>query len=263
VLLDTFGIAYTEHNGKRERVVVAYLRYLADLPPKHQQIWRASQVDDACAMNSDYERATVWGAWPLHHSAYAALLAEQVEINKLCALIGKPALFRATHDDGARPAGFGPMLRPTRRNFHDFIHLLDKLVSENINQEFFRGDIPMEEERVREDGRVEVTRSGSLQLLEAWLTSRYRAASSSAEGSKKLVQDALAPFKKVRKLRQKPAHAVEQDEYSRSYPSQQDALVGDVVRGLRILRYILQSHPRTRGRYAPPDWLDGHAIVFY
>jgi hypothetical protein len=110
---------------------------------------------------------------------------------------------------------------------------------------------------------VEVTRVGTLQALQAWLTSRYRVAGATAAESSKRVQDALAPFRRVRKLRQKPAHALEEDEYDRSYSAQQDALVGEVVRALTVLRLILWSHPRARERYAPPDWLDGNAIVFY
>jgi len=39
VLLDTFGIAY---DSNRNRVVVVYLRYLADLNPEHQQIWNTA-----------------------------------------------------------------------------------------------------------------------------------------------------------------------------------------------------------------------------
>jgi hypothetical protein len=35
ILLNTFGIAYDDHHN---RVVVVYLRYLADLSPEHQQI---------------------------------------------------------------------------------------------------------------------------------------------------------------------------------------------------------------------------------
>jgi len=36
------------------------------------------------------------GLWGEYESVYNAFIQEQVEINRLCALIGKPALFRQT-----------------------------------------------------------------------------------------------------------------------------------------------------------------------
>ncbi len=118
ILLQSFGIGY---DSKRNRVVVAYLRYLADLSPEHQQIWNAHVVSDNCSMNSDYEWTTIYGHWPTYYSVYQAFLTEQVEINKLAYLIGKPGLFRETFEE-EKPEGFAPMLRPTRKNFDEFIH---------------------------------------------------------------------------------------------------------------------------------------------
>lgn len=254
ILLQSFGIGY---DPDRNRVVVAYLRYLADLSPEHQQIWQAHVVSHACTMNSDYARTTISGDWPVYRSAYQAFLTEQAEINKLSQLIGKPTLFKETFEDN-RPEGFTSMLRPTRQNFDEFIHLADKLVSENINQEFFKGDIPLEREVIRGGGSVEIQRRGTLQLLEEWLKQKYR-----AQGGKDVSREVLEPFKKIRKLRQKPAHALRDNEYDRSYPKQQDDILGEACLALTKLRLILWSHPQARERYTPPNWLDGDKIVFY
>ncbi|MFN2499604.1 MAG: hypothetical protein ABR557_11005 [Pyrinomonadaceae bacterium] len=154
ILLQSFGIGY---DGDRNRVVVAYLRYLADLSPEHQQIWQAHIGSQSCTMNSDYARTTISGDWPVYRSAYQAFLTEQAEINKLSQLIGKPALFKKTFEDN-RPEGFTSMLRPTRQNFDDFIHLVDKMLSENINQEFFRGAVPFEHVVTQDDGSKEIQR---------------------------------------------------------------------------------------------------------
>jgi len=134
VLLQSFGIGYDEH---KNRVVVVFLRYLADLSPEHQQTWKAKEVVGLCRMNGDYARASINGEWSEYYSVYQAFIQEQVEINKLAELIGKQKLFNKTFDDD-RPAGFHPMLRPTQRNFEEFVSLLDKMVSENINRDFFR-----------------------------------------------------------------------------------------------------------------------------
>ena len=254
VFLQTFGIGYKQ---SRERVVVVYLRYLAGLTAEHQQIWNAFVVGTPCLMNSDYGQATICGQWPEHYSAYQAFLSEQAEINKLAGIIGKPPLFKDTFEE-ERPEGFAPMIRPTSRNYDDFVHLLDKLVAENINRNFFAGDIPLERTVPRSDGAVEIERPGSLQLLELWLSSKYRDAAGND-----IAREVLAPLRTIRKLRQKPAHALRSDAHDRSLPNQQDKLLGEACRALTILRHILWSHPKARESYAPPDWLDGDQIVFY
>jgi len=254
VFLQTFGIGYTE---SRERVIVAYLRYLAGLSPEHQQIWNAQIAQSPCSMNSDYARVTIYGHWAEHYSAYQAFLTEQAEINKLAAMIGKPPLFKDTFEE-KRPDGFVPMIRPTKRNFDEFGYLLDKMVSENINRDFFAGDIPLERSVPRKEGTIEVERPGTLQLLEEWLSCRYRTAT-----GEDVAREVLAPMRMIRKLRQKPAHALGSDAYDQSLPRQQDDLLGKTCRALTQLRLILWSHPKARDRYSPPEWLDGESIVFY
>lgn len=254
ILLDTFGIAYDD---RRNRVVIVYLRYLSDLSPEHQQIWNARVVRGLCAMNSDYARATLFGEWPEHYSAYQAFLAEIAEINKLSALIGKPAIFRDDFSTG-RPPGLHPMLRPTGRNLQEFVHLLDKMLSENLNRDFFRNDVPLEEERQRGDGKILVTPLGTLTLLRNWLSKHYRT-SDGADISDEIV----IPIKRIRDLRQKPAHVIDEDKFDISLPGQQDKLLTDLVHALQKLRLVLMSHPSSRGKYKPPDWLDGDKIALY
>lgn len=254
VLLQSFGIGY---NADRERVAIAFLTYLADLSPEHQQIWAAYAVSGGCTMNSDYLRTMVYGHWSEYYSAYQAFLTEQAEINKLALLIGKPDLFRETFEED-RPEGFHAMLRPTRKNFDEFIHLLDKMLSENINRDFFKGDMPLERKVPRGDGTFEVQRPGTLQLLEEWLKKRYR-----TSDGEDVSREVLKPLREVRKLRQRPAHDLRGNEYDLAYPKQQDDMLGRACRALTMLRFIFWSHPRARERYSPPDWLDGDNIVFY
>jgi hypothetical protein len=199
----------------------------------------------------------LYGEWHEYHSAYQAFLTEQVEINKLSQAIGRPSLFVQAFDQ-SRPPGFVPLLRPTRQNFDEFIHLLDKLLSENINYDFFRGDIPLEEEIDRGEGIKEVRRLGTLRLLESWLRANYRTSI-----GEDVAVEVVAPLREVRKLRQKPAHALRQNEYDQSYSTEQTRIVGATCRALTMLRLIFWSHPRARNTYNPPAWLDGDKIVFY
>ena len=254
-LLQSFGIGY---DGARNRVVVVFLRYLSDLSPQHQRIWQAHEMAGPCTMNSDYARASLYGEWPEFRSVYEAFIEEQVEINKLAALIGKPPLFKRTWDGDDRPLEFAPMLLPTRRQLQAFAHTLDKLLSENVDKAFFKGDIELEDRIEAADGSVERRPLGSITLLERWLRKRYRTANGDEVSA-----EVVGPWREVRKARQAPAHALTQDAYDLSFPSAQDEMLGNVVQSLRKLRLVLWSHPKARDAYKPPEWLDGDKIVFY
>ncbi len=252
--LQTFGIAY---DANRSRVVAVFLRYLSDLSPEHQQAWRLQEVAGPCKLNSDYARAAIFGMWPAYYSVYEAFVQEQVEINKLAQLIGRPHVFRTTFETG-RPEQFQPMLRPTRKTFHLFVQTLDKMMSENIDVAFFAEDIELEERERTGDGTVERRRLGSLAVLERWLSKVYRTADGEDVG-----KEVVGPFTEIRALRNKPAHALGVNEYDLSFPKEQDRLLGEAIRSLMKLRIVLTSHPSARGRYTAPEWLDSDKIVFY
>jgi hypothetical protein len=253
VFVSTFGIGY---DSKRDRVVAVFLRYLADLSPEHQQYWKTYEVTSACTMNSDYARATINGEWPENASVYRALLQERIEINKLATMIGKPELF-LNASENELISGFHPMLHPTRKNFDDFVHLFDKLLSESINRAFFEGEVDLARRVEQRDGSYMIEQKGTLQLLEEWLATRfYRGRDETA------ARDLLEPFREVRKLRQKPAHALVADSYDPTYARQQDALVGRLYERLNVLRSILAKHPKAVG-YEPPEWLAKRRLVFY
>lgn len=255
ILLSAFGIGYDE---KRNRVVVAYLRYLSALTPEHQRIWEAHIIDGPCTINSDYEGASIWGKWPRFYSVYAAFVQEQVEINKLATLVGKPPLFKESFEHN-RPKGFIPMLSPTLENLKAFATLLDKMLSENINRDFFRGDISLEEEIERDDGKIQVNTLGTLRLLEAWLSRYYRTAD-----DEDVSREVLSPLREIRKIRSKSAHKLSEDEFDPTLPQEQDRLLGRATHALTKLRLILSSHPRAKASgYMPAKWLESDRIVFY
>jgi hypothetical protein len=254
VLLQTFGIGY---DPDRNRVVAVFLRDLSGLSAEHQQIWGAHEMSVPCTMNSDYEGACIWGMWPEHHSAYAAFIQEQIEINKLSALIGKAPLFKKTFEGDERPIEFSVMLRPTLRNFQEFAHVVDKMLSENLNRSFFKGDISLQKREGTSEGETRVWELGTIELLKRWLKARYR----NRDGEDRS-DEVVEPLRAVRKVRQPIAHALNPDEYDLSLPHRQDELLGEVVLTLQKLRLILMSHPKAKG-YSAPAWLDSGKIVFY
>lgn len=244
-LLQTFGIGYDADDN---RVVVVFLRYLSNLTPEHQRIWHAHIRNDECKMVYEYSRSSFEGRYPECMSTYQAVIECQKILNELSSILGKPSIFN--HADGTRPQGFCLLLRPTLKGFLEFAHLFDKMLSDNINKEFFGNDIPLDEDVERRDGRVEVRHKGTLTLLDEWLHKIVRFPTEEPYAA------IVEPLQEVRRLRQRPAHSLVTDEYDEKYIQQQDELVQRVCRALSGLCMLLSGHPMAKtASYTLPDWL--------
>lgn len=206
VVLETFGFGY---DADLNRAVAAYLRCLHRLSPEHQRIWHAKELRGEYKLHPDYWRST-HGHWPEGISIFSAFLEEMHHVNELARLMGRPPLFRQEFHGEDRPRTFAFLIRPTLKEFNAFVLLLDKMISENIDLAFFAGDVPLEEERERPDGRVEIVKKGSLRVLKDWLEFAVQLSDPG------VIEELVASFRKIRALRQHPAHAVEEDIFDRS-----------------------------------------------
>lgn len=144
-----------------------------------------------------------------------------------------------------RPVKFGFLLRPTESEFNNFVLLLDKMMSDNINKKFFEKDVPVESEEERADGKIVVRSMGTIQIFEAWVNKYFR------PQDPKSINDMFSTFRKVRKLRQKPAHRINANVFDQEIFKQQRQLVIDAYDSVRTLRMILANHPDIRRN--PPD----------
>src|SRR5206468_4184980 len=68
---------------------------------------------------------------------FQAFVRELAVINEMCRAAGWPPLFREDFSKRERPTEFAFILRPTLAAFNSFIHLLDKVMSDNLSKEFF------------------------------------------------------------------------------------------------------------------------------
>ena len=235
VLLQSFGFAYSE---KLDRAVAVFLCYLSGFSPEHQRIWQAKALPrHRYKLHPDYYRSSILGRWHEGISVFDAVLQEIHCINEMCKAIGWKALFREEFQE-KKPAQFGFLLRPTLTEFNVFIHVLDKMLSDNIDKDFFRGELPLEVEQARKDGKVEVLRKGTIQLLAEWLTKRFHTPDRTP------IDDAIAAFKRVRQLRQRPAHALDENVFDQKYYQEQRQLMKQVYEAVQTLRLALANHPR-------------------
>lgn len=241
--LQTFGFGYDKNMN---RAVAVYLRYLHDLSPEHQRIWDTKLLSEDYDLHPDYHRSTM-GHWPERSSIFTAFTEELHHINKMAVLMGRPPLFRKEFRENERPRTFAFLIRPTSRELEGFVHVLDKMISENINKAFFEGEIPLQVDEVREDEKIVVREKGSIALLEEWLN-RIQFP------DPKPKDEMLQTFRRIRKLRQQPAHSVQQDVFDQQYFREQRELVVASYGAIRTLRLILANHPNVNG-YSVPEWL--------
>lgn len=252
VFLKTFGLGHDESGN---RVAVVYLRYLADLTPEHQVYWKGKQSMAKCMMVKEYYANTIEGSWTTSRSVFTAFLAEQLALNKLCKAIFDKELFRKTFERETRPREFTFFFVPTQKNYDDFILLLDKMLSDNLNKDFFDG-IDSFEITKHADGSIERKEKGTLRLLEEWLNHNI---TMQTEGGIAML---MKPLKSVRKERQNPAHRISSNEYNKAFVDQQKKQLGEAYRSIRNLRNLFQGHPDAYG-VEIPKWLDEGHIKFF
>lgn len=191
----------------------------------------------------------VRGEWPDQVSIFTAMLEEQYHLNKMCELIGFPKLFRKEYKD-QKPRNFGFLIRPTEKEYNDFIQVLDKTLSDNINKDFFKKDLALKHEKMRKDGKVEVTQKGTIQLLDEWLRLKFRP----HVGDDSPINEMIKTFKKVRNQRNKPSHSIREDVFEQTYIKKQREIVVEVYTAIRTLRLIFMNHSLLKN-YQVPDWL--------
>lgn len=157
----------------------------------------------------------------------------------MCAAMDRPAFFRDTFEKN-RPRNFSFLVRPTQEEFNDFVLILDKMMSDNINTKFFKDEVACETEENRDDGKILVRQKGTIAIFADWLSAVVR------PEDPRPTQNMIATLKQVRKLRQKPAHAVRRDIFDQIFFHQQRELVISAYKAIRTIRLIFANHPAVK-----------------
>lgn len=244
ITIQTFGYAYSK--SSKQKVIMVFLRYLHNISSRHQKHWESHQITGQFLMDKDYFARSFLGEFTKRRSIYEALLEEEKQINLLSRIIGKPPLFKKEYKFIPH---FSVLPKPTARYYNAFIHLLDKLISENINKKFFEGDIELKDEKGED--------VGTLRLLENWIRKYFK------PHDPQPLEEMFETFKKIRKQRQIPAHAIDIDEYDTKYFELQEETIKSAYIAMQTLRLILCNHPKIKSsNYRPPDWLQYGEIKF-
>lgn len=238
IFLKSFGLGFDSSDS---RVVAVMLCDLGKLSPEHQIAWGAKEVSSSeCKVLDDYFNNLILGQWIRSKSVFSALIDEINAIYKLTESIFGVPLFRKELDGDNKPKNFTFFFSPTSKNYYDFINLLDKYLSENINKSFFEGSLELEELKPIDENMVERVRKGTLRLLEEWVVQSFRFPDDTFP--KKI----LKPLKDVRKERQKPAHKIIDNDYDPTFVDKQKKIVEACYISVGSLRRNLQTHPKAQ-----------------
>lgn len=237
VFLQTFGFAYDKDMN---RYVAVYTWYLHKLSKEHQQIWDAKRNGKKYQIHPDYIKTSIYGQFPDHVPILVAFSSELDHVNKMCKLIGNPPLFINTLKDEKKPRNFTFLIRPTSKEFYDFVLLLDQTMSDNLNKDFFRDDLELEEEVQRQDGKIEVRQKSTITLLIEWFEKYFEF------DDRKPFDEMISSFKKVRKLRMKPAHSLVDNNFDQEFFKQQRELIKKAYSAVKLIRIILNGHSACR-----------------
>jgi hypothetical protein len=246
VSMQTFGFCFDD---EQNCYVAAFLRYLSNLSPEHQQYWSTLEIDRRTRIHPDYFRPTILGAFPENTSVYTAVLLELKTINDMSRAMGRAPLFRQDFREGAPPAHFGRLVRPTAHEFAQFVHTLDRMLSDNLNLDFFGDDVSRETETERSDGRIEVRQKGSIQVLADWVERMFRPAGQEDRGS---IAEMIRTLRDVRRRRMRPAHALDNDAFRQGFAQEQRDLIVKVYGAVKVLRLVVSRHPRSAAVELPP-----------
>lgn len=231
---DLSGYDSKDSDSPIERRVAVFYCDLITLTPEHQRRWETYQVPD-----DGLEPHPIWwgsqmGRWPDSVGPFAHLFIELQNLNQLTQLAFGEYMFRIEE----RPADFGWLLRPSQREWDEFVLQLDKLLSENLSSQFLdRVGAPTTDDRGQ--------RIGSLNRFHGFMLDH----GVSAADAKKV----LAPLRSVRQARQKPAHALRSNLNDHSFIHKQINLMQETIGALTGIRGWLSTHP------ACSEWKNGYA----
>ncbi len=236
--LKTFGFSYDEN---KNRAVSVYLRYLKSLSAPDQVRWNLEKLSGDYHLHPDYFTRTLLGRCSPYMSICDAILNEIRIINQMSESVYNNILFKNNfHENGeyCRPERYGLLIRPTRNEFIEFIKLLDKILSDNIDKRFFKNmNIEIEREDIRSDGKIIVTPKGTITLLDEWVRTEFDREVKSWELWAKSIQT----FRTIRKNRNKESHSIHDDAFDQKYIMEQRIILTDTHDAIRTLRIILES----------------------
>lgn len=259
-----FGVAYpSENTTDSDRAIGVFLRDLSKLNYEAQCKWRGCLLRNQSEfiINKGFLDNLIYCNWVTDVWVFDALLEEIKFINLLCKNIGLPPLFSKEYDMNENELiGYRILLIPSKKNYYEFVTALEKIIVNNINYKFFEFNelqyiLPVE--RKKDDGSLK----GSLVMLEEWMNTNYF--SSNSKGQQAFKDYVMSTLRKIRQIRQIPAHDMYSNQHDKSLYREQNELIAKTYNSINQLRFIFKCHPANKSIEIPNILKDEEKIVLY
>lgn len=245
--LKTFGIGYDDSGN---RVITAFPRDLKFLSPSHQNIWEANEILKPCKVLKFYWDNVMTGSWNFPLSISSAILIERKYVNKLWNTIFGENLFLNDYSLKDLPSDFSFLFRPTKSALGKFVHTMDKLFSDELNKKHLIALLKNGSDNLSAIETEFDPQIGSLNALELWLNNIYI-----LQNGERIGAEIVAPFKKIRKLRQPQAHKIIiKNDYDIHIYKEQNEIFCSIYEALKKLRIVLTTHPKAVCVSPPDNW---------
>lgn len=252
-----YGIAYSRE-GKPYRAVGVYLYDLYRLSEQQQMRWKSFELPDQAnyVINKRFLEETLNVEWTDDIWIFDALLVEMEIVNNCCRAIGIPEMFKKIYPIGDydRPIGYITIFMPTKKYYNDFIMALEKLLINNLNTETFLTSGPYIRPATKYNS--EEKEKGTLALLSEWITQN----TTPKDNIKKYI---VNPLWEIRKIRQKPAHKLDVDEYNLDYITKQIDIIKGAYTAIELIRVRLSRHPNCKDVIIPKSISEPDHVITY
>jgi len=242
VIVETFGMGFSkDYENDAKTCVIGVPYYLHKLTPEHQTLWKHRLLDMA-KYDPEYGfvKSQIIGDWDFDTTMYEALKVELEIINRMAVAIEGVYLFKKDYADGSDPPrNFHRLLMPTKREYQEFVETLDKLMSDNINRNFFKKRMVVS---------FEDTQKGTIALLEEYFN-RFMTARDRSP-----IDGMLKTFRKVRSERSKSSHHDLKDEFKYEYNHKQRDIMREAYTAIRLIRLAFTNAPDAKD-IKVPSWL--------
>ena len=117
-------------------------------------------------------------------------------------------------------------------------------------------EIPYEYDETRSDGKVIVRTKNTITLLDEWFRRRFRTSDWEP------FDTAIKALREIRKQRQRPAHAVDDNVFNQQYIHQQRKLILSAYDAVRTIRLMFANHRSCKGVEASEELFEGKIWTF-
>ena len=249
----------------KQRKIAILLCDLHELDGNYQKVLKDYELDYSNYTLHPESDKMIKGDWDIYTSIFEAFLKELEYINAICKLCFGIEFFKNTFSENT-PNNFTFLLIPTEKEYQDFVHTLDKMLSDNINKDFFNhvdteSKIEKFETKKDVEGSEYKAEKGTLKLLKDWLLAYFKTLN---QDKKDYPADQICgQFRKIRSERSKgTGHSIISNNWDENLYAKQRELIKKTYGAIRLLRTVLQNIPGAKNIDIDQDVYEGNIISY-